>query len=265
MPHPSLTTALLVVCVIAFGIVSWRLQRARGEIARLRDELLDRRDPSPVKKASRAVRVVAGAAARVRDKGVSGFLLSSAEDLTRWAMEDRSGIARIAGPDGTVTIFFSDIEDSTALNERIGDRAWVSLLAKHDTVIRANVDRHRGHIVKSQGDGFMIVFREPGDAVRAAIGIQQVLDAGRGRRLRRNPIRIRIGIHTGHVIAKDGDYFGRNVAMAARVAAEADGGEILVSDDVCEGLDAEVPITELEDVRLKGLEGEHTLWRVDWR
>ena len=261
----TVLAVLLGVAVVACGVLSWRLRRARRVIDNLRDELIGRRTPGALGTASRAVKVVAEAAARVRDHGVSNFLLSSADDLTRWVVEDRPGIVKMAGSDGTVTIFFSDIEDSTATNERIGDRAWVSLLAKHDGIVRTQVDKHRGHIVKSQGDGFMIVFRYAESAVQAGIDVQRIIEAGRGRRFRRNPIRVRIGIHTGTVIAKDGDYFGRNVAMAARVAAEAGGGEILVSDDVRKRLSDEVALTGLDDVQLKGLDGDHTLWRVDFQ
>lgn len=253
---------LLAVTLAALGLVSLRLRRSRRQIAQLRVELDDKRPPGALSKTGRAVKIVADAAVRVRNQGVSGFLFSSADDLTRWVLEDRPGIVKMAGPDGSVTIFFSDIENSTATNERIGDRDWVSLLAKHDGIVRAQVDRQRGHIVKSQGDGFMIVFRDADSAVAAAIAIQQIIGAGRGRRFTRNPIRVRIGIHTGTVIAKDGDYFGRNVAMAARVAAQADGGEILVSEDTRARLTEDVDLTALDDVELKGLDGDHTLWRV---
>lgn len=259
-----LTLVLLAVTLAVLGLVSARLRRAKREIELLREGLTDRRVPGALVKTGRAVKVVTEAAARVRNQGVSGFLFSSAEDLTRWVLDDRLGIVRMAGSDGTVTIFFSDIESSTATNERIGDKAWVSLLAKHDAVVRAEVEKQRGHVVKSQGDGFMIVFRYADAAVQAGIAIQEVLGAGRGRRLSRNPIRVRMGMHTGTVIAKEGDYFGLNVAMAARVAALADGSEILVSDATRQRLGETIQVTELEDVELKGLQGDHTLWRVNY-
>jgi class 3 adenylate cyclase len=96
----------------------------------------------------RAVRAVVETAARVREQGVGGMLMSSLEDLTRWSSEDRAGIARVAAPDGTVTIFFSDIEESTPLNERLGDAAWVRLLGVHDRLVRGCVEVHSGHVVK---------------------------------------------------------------------------------------------------------------------
>ena len=93
-------------------------------------------------------------------------------------------------------------------------------------------------IVKSQGDGYMVVFSTPELAVGASLDIQRALSAKRqrSRQLRRTPIRVRIGLHTGTAIEREGDYFGSNVAMAARVAALADGGEILVTDEIAEAL-----------------------------
>ncbi len=137
-----------------------------------------------------------------------------------------------------MTIFFSDIENSTALNSELGDEEWVKLLAAHDRLLHTYVEKHRGMIVKSQGDGYMVVFSTPELALGASLDIQRALSAKRqrSRRLRRTPIRVRIGLHTGTAIEKEGDYFGRNVAMAARVASMADGGEILVSTDIAERL-----------------------------
>jgi class 3 adenylate cyclase len=111
----------------------------------------------------------------------------------------------------------------------------------------------------------MIVFSSPGDAVRAAVRIQTELGTGAARRLRRAGVRIRIGIHTGRAVTRDGDYFGRNVAMTARIAAHARGGEILVSDEVRTALDDdEFAVEPLGDVQLKGLADQHALWSVSW-
>jgi class 3 adenylate cyclase len=139
----------------------------------------------------------------------------------------------------------------------------VRVLDSHDRLVREQIRRNNGHVVKSQGDGFMVVFREPVQAVRAAVGIQRALEDNTGR-LRRNRIRVRIGAHTGTVISKDGDFFGRNVAMAARVASQAAGGEIVVSDDVRMALDEhdEFVLTPFEALELKGLAGVHELWAV---
>ena len=200
----------------------------------------------------------------MRSEGVTELLMSSMQDFSKWAAEDRAQIASTAAPDGTVTIFFSDIEDSTVLNEQLGDAAWLRLLAAHDRLVREQIAAHRGHVVKTQGDGFMVVFGDPADALDAALGVQAELAAGGGRRLRHRPIKVRIGLHVGKVKSRDGDYFGRNVALAARVAARAQGGEILVSDDLRSALDAGegIAFESLGEVELKGLAGTHALWLV---
>ena len=92
---------------------------------------------------------------------------SSIEDLADWAEVERPDLARVT-PDGRVVILFSDIEESTALNERIGDRAWVKLIGAHDKLIQERVRKREGHVVKSQGDGYMVAFAraEPSGSVQ---------------------------------------------------------------------------------------------------
>ncbi|MEP6816386.1 MAG: adenylate/guanylate cyclase domain-containing protein, partial [Marmoricola sp.] len=267
----SLLGGLLVISLIALVVLWVGLRSTLGRVARLEDELdglradaaVESTLPRSLQAAERAMRSVIGTAVRMREQGVTGLLMSSIDDLSRWAMEDRSEIARLAAEDGSVTIFFSDIEDSTALNTELGDQGWVQLLIAHDTLVRAHVERHHGHIVKSQGDGFMIVFGSPSNAARAGIGIQRSLSV-QGRPLRRTSIRVRIGIHAGPAIARDGDYFGQTVAMAARVGAQAAGGQILVTQQVADELaeDGGFVLTEDREVELKGLPGTHVLWRV---
>ena len=199
---------------------------------------------------------------RVREQGVAGLLQSSIEDLQAWAQEERAEVLTMAAADGTVTLFFSDIEDSTALNDRLGDEAWVKVLAAHDTLLRSRIDRYRGQVVKTAGDGFMVAFRDAEAACRAALGIQK--DLGRSLDARLRQVRVRIGIHTGRVVSRDGDYFGRNVAIAARIGDLAAGGEVLASTAVRDALDedAAVELEETGAVELKGLPGTHVIWRV---
>lgn len=255
----------LLLCIIALIATRRSLERTRNELDRLRERT---RPSSRRRRSARAVRTVVGTAVegatRLREQGVTGLLTSSIEDLTRWSLEDRTEIDRFTAPDGSLTVLFSDIEDSTTLNDQLGDGGWVALLGVHDKLIRRVVERHHGHIVKSQGDGFMIVFADPGEAVRCGIGIQDVIGASASWRLRRSPIKVRVGMHCGTAIQRDGDYFGRNVAMAARVAAHAAGGQILVSDEVRHELreDEDVVLVDFCETELKGLPGVHRLWEV---
>ncbi|CAN5307806.1 hypothetical protein BH09ACT12_BH09ACT12_34700 [soil metagenome] len=243
-----------------------RLELAQARIDQLEADLSTALRPRPATTVTeRAVARVVRGVSRVRESGITGLLQSSIEDLQAWAASEEQEIRSMADSEGRVTLLFSDIEDSTPLNERLGDDTWVRVLAAHDSLVRARVDRYRGQVVKTSGDGFMVAFRDAEAACRAAVGIQKDLRRTLDPRLRVvAPVKVRIGIHTGTAISRDGDYFGRNVAMAARVGALATGGEVLVSDAVHESLDddAAVTLVEMGEVALKGLPGEHLVWRV---
>jgi class 3 adenylate cyclase len=255
---------LVVVCVIALvviGVLARALVLARRELRDLREASWRR---PRTRFAGRAARAVLEATVRVRDTGVSGLLSSSLEDVQRWLSEDRDEVVQAMAPDGTVTVLFSDIANSTPLNERLGDDRWLTVLEAHNRIVRRQVRRRDGHVVKTQGDGFMVAFADPGDAARAGLGIQRAIGASRNRHLRREQVQVRIGMHVGVVVPRDGDYFGRNVAMSARVASAAEAGETLVSDELRTAL-ADDPGFRFEsrgNRELKGLTGTHHLWTV---
>lgn len=250
-------------------VVLWRRnERLRAENAALRRPTLDGTPRRALQAAGWAVRTVVDTADRVRERGfVGGLLMTPIEELARWAQQDQEEIAAVAMPDGTVAFLFSDIEDSTRLNEELGDRAWVRLLGAHDRVVREAVHRHAGHVVKTQGDGFMVVFGAPEEALACAVRIQERVGVA-SRRLRRTPVRVRIGIHVGRAVSRDGDYFGREVAKAARVAALAEGGQVLVTEEVraavgtAVGAAGDVTLEPAGSTELKGLTGTHELHAV---
>lgn len=280
MRHVGTTalTVLLVVVVLEAGLVAWATvlwRRERAEVRRVRAELAAAREQVEQPRRSRrlvptpdeAVKAVWETVDRVREKGFGGALRSSIDDLAGWAQVERPVLSRLAGPDGSVAILFSDIEGSTELNERLGDQEWVRLLARHDAAVRSAITRHGGHVVKTQGDGFMAVFASAEEAVRSAIAVERAFEGG--RRKGRGPVLVRIGIHYGDVVHRDNDIFGRNVAHAARVAALAAGGEILVSQAVTDALAEggsghDIVLSEPREVRLKGLTGEHRVAAVEW-
>lgn len=220
--------------------------------------------PTRVPTGREVVKGVMQTANLVAERGIGGALRSSIDELAVWARVERPDLVRMAGPDGSVAILFSDIVGSTSLNEELGDQAWVKLLERHDRAVRRRVDAHDGHVVKTQGDGFLVAFSRPEQAVRSAIEVQRAFD--RGSRKGRTPVAVRIGVHCGDVVHRDGDIFGRNVAQAARVAALADGGEILVSEPVATAVERldDVVLGETREVELRGLRGEHQLTLVDW-
>lgn len=259
----------LVASLAALALTVRLLVEARRESTEAREaleaRLVEARNPRAVVTAGRVVNKMVEAAARAREQGVGRMLVASLEDFTRWATEQRAAIGRMAADDGTVTIMFSDIEGSTVLNASLGDARWVRVLAAHDELVETYVEKYRGLIVKTQGDGHMVVFTTPQLALRAALDIQRAFGAkwNHSRELRRTPIKVRIGLHTGTAIERSGDYLGQNVALAARVAAQAEGGEIYATDDVADACADEFDFAAAGSVQLKGFEGEHALWQVE--
>jgi adenylate cyclase len=256
--------ALAGIAVIEAGAVAalWvLLQRSRREL----EELRQRNEPTRrlLSGGREAVKTVWNTANRVRKEGFSAAMRSSIEDLADWAEVERPDLARVT-PDGRVVILFSDIEESTALNERIGDRAWVKLIGAHDKLIQERVRKREGHVVKSQGDGYMVAFARAEQAVRCSIEVQDALSKDAQRR-RHEEIRVRIGIHMGRSVRRGDDLFGRNVAMAARVAAAAEGGEILVSQTVRDAVQDcdDVSFDDGREVELKGFSGSYRLFAVE--
>jgi adenylate cyclase len=254
--------ALAAIEAVALIVLWVRLTRGQRELAELRRRVDTR--ANLLSGGREAVKTVWQTANILRKEGFGAAVRSNIEDLADWAEVERPDLARLA-PNGRVAILFSDIEESTALNERIGDRAWVRLIDRHDKMVGRHVKRHAGHVVKSQGDGFMIAFAQPDEAVACGIDMQ--------RELLKRPdgIRVRIGIHVGKSVRRGDDLFGRNVAMAARVAASAAGGEILVSEsvrDACQvGADHDaahegIAFDDGRDVELKGFSGTHRLYAV---
>ncbi|MDP9238002.1 MAG: protein kinase [Chloroflexota bacterium] len=176
---------------------------------------------------------------------------------------ERPDIAAHAAPDGTVTIMFSDIEESTPLAERLGDQAWLELLRKHNALIREQLRAYDGFEVKTIGDAFMVAFRSAKKGLDCAIAIQRAFDghnAADGEH-----VKVRIGLHAGEAIKDGDDFYGKNVILASRVAGKAVGGEILVSSLVHQLVESSVGAAmfgEPRDVELKGLSGTHTVYAV---
>ena len=173
---------------------------------------------------------------------------------------ERPDLRAHAAPDGRVTILFSDIAGYTETTERLGDVRTQQLLREHNAIVRRLVQQHRGVEVKSQGDGFMLAFSDPGDGLTCAIDIQKAVSAHDfgGERLQ-----VRIGIHVGTVIREADDFFGRTVIIAARVADRALGGEVLVTPEIAAAVPT-VAYVEGRPLALKGLSGTQLVHAVDW-
>ena len=181
-------------------------------------------------------------------------------------------------PEGTVTILFSDVEGSTGLTTRRGDEAARAALRAHEELVRQQVQEHRGREVKAMGDGFMVAFASARKAVACAVGIQRALaewNAGvgaHGRAPLPEPLRVRIGLNTGEVVREedpDGrvDLFGETVNAAARIAAKAKGGQVLISEATrgVLGRAQDVQLVDRGRFRLKGFPERWHLFEVVWQ
>ena len=203
---------------------------------------------------------------KLHAQGVSSTDIQTSIDAVAASVQaEKPDLHSHAAPDGTVTIMFSDIEGSTASNERLGDKRWLSLLREHNAIVRERVKKQEGFEVKSQGDGFMVAFQSARRGLECAIDIQQALaERNEGAE---EPIQVRIGLHTGEAIKDGDDFFGKHVNLAARVAGQAAGGEILASSLLKELADSagDVSFGEGREVELKGLAGSHRVFAVAWR
>jgi predicted ATPase/class 3 adenylate cyclase/DNA-binding CsgD family transcriptional regulator len=157
-------------------------------------------------------------------------------------------------PSGTLTFLFSDMEGSTALWERAPE-AMASVMARHDAMLGGVIEAHAGIVVKDTGDGMFAVFRVPGDAAAAALGIQRAVAAEAWPTPQ--PIRVRIGVHTGEAEVRDGDYYGSAVNRCARLCALGHGQQTLVSEAtaalVRDNLPPGATLIDLGEHRLRGL------------
>ncbi len=163
-------------------------------------------------------------------------------------------------PTGTVTFLFTDIEGSTTLLQRLGDRRYAEILAEHQRLLREAFAGGNGQEIDTQGDAFLVAFSRARDAVATAVVAQRTLTKHAwpdGAALR-----VRMGLHTGEPLSGETGYVGIDVHRAARIAAAGHGGQIVISQTVgdlaARDLPAGVSLRDLGNYRLKDLgEPEH--------
>ena len=180
-------------------------------------------------------------------------------DKRRWTDTDQT-LTEL--PTGTATFMFTDIEGSTRLVEELGSD-YGALLARHDELIRIACGAG-GTEVGTEGDSFFAVFGTAGDAVAAAIRVQQAIAAEPWPRAAE--VKIRIGIHTGEAELAAGVYVGIDVHRAARIMSAAHGGQILASDAtrglISRALPAGASLRDLGEHRLKDLPAPERLYQI---
>src|SRR5215218_6090565 len=153
------------------------------------------------------------------------YIGESADDIADEVQEFVTGSRPDVEPDRVLaTVLFTDIVASTKRASDLGDRRWRTLLDQHDDLVRQEISRFRGREVKSLGDGFLATFDGPARAVRCATAIAEAVKA--------LGLEVRCGVHTGEIEMKGEDIGGIAVHIAARIAALAEGGQVLVSRTV---------------------------------
>jgi adenylate cyclase len=177
--------------------------------------------------------------------------------------EEKPDLAPMTSREGTVTIVFTDIESSTAVNESVGDDRWIALLREHNGLLREHTRKYGGEVVKSQGDGFMLAFPSARSAVDCAVAVQRGLkdiDTAEA------PVRVRMGMHTGEPARDADDFYGRDVAYAARVGSAATGGEVLISSLVHSLVkpSGAFSFDGPRELELKGFDGPQPVYAVVW-
>ena len=210
-----------------------------------------------------------GLALKMELQGISPSDFKTSIDAVGAAVQsERPNLpSQTVAPDGTVTLLFTDIEGSTPLNEQLGDQRWLALLKEHNALVRAQLQAHDGYEVKTEGDGFMVAFSSGRKALQCAIAIQRTFSAHDwDGQTGEAGIQVRIGLHTGEMIQDAGDFYGKHVNLAARIASEARGGEILVSSLLQELAHSggDIAFGDGREVALKGLSGTQRVFAVGW-
>ena len=168
-------------------------------------------------------------------------------------------LTTISGDAGTLTLLFTDIQGSTQMLHRLGDR-YADVPGEHDRVMREAIAVAGGREVRTAGDSFFAVFSQPEGAVDCALRVQLGL---RGAEWPGGEApRVRMGIHTGFPEVRDGEFVGMDVHRAARVMAVAHGGQVLVTDETRTSIDAGVEVRDLGYHRLKDLREPEHLFQV---
>jgi class 3 adenylate cyclase len=158
-------------------------------------------------------------------------------------------------------VLFTDLVGHTEMMSRLGDDRGRAVLREHERITREVLKTHGGTEIKTMGDGFMASFSSVARAVECAIALQRAFAAREGE-----PLSVRVGLNAGEPIEEDGDLFGATVILASRIAAKAEGGEILVADTVrglCSGKG--YLFSDRGEFVAKGFEDPVRVYEVRWR
>ncbi len=179
--------------------------------------------------------------------------------------EDETARSAARHTDSSIrTILFTDIEEHTAMIQRLGDERGRDVLREHERITRDQLRNHGGEEIRSMGDGFLASFHSTQQALHCAIALQRAFEASEPVHGER--IRVRVGINAGEPIAEDDSLYGNAVQMAAEIAAHATGGQILAARVVRELVAGKgFHFSEGRDEALRGHDQPVHLYEVLWR
>jgi class 3 adenylate cyclase len=172
-------------------------------------------------------------------------------------------LGRHSSPDGAITLMLSDIADASSAADELGQERWERLLRDHHVLVGQLISHHDGQVVKFENDGFLASFASAHAGLHAAVELQRTF-SGAGDN---QSLALRVGVHSGFVIANPEQLLGRNVVLAARIAAQAKGGEILASSALKKytETDPRFRFDPRGEYHFKGLVGEHEVYAVSWQ
>jgi class 3 adenylate cyclase len=164
-----------------------------------------------------------------------------------------------------MTILFSDIKGSTAYAEKKGDVEYMAMINRHNGILFPVIEAEGGRVVKTLGDAILAYFQDPVGAVKAGVGMQLALVEDRKGREEIDQIHIRVGLHTGLGLLKNGDVFGDVVNAASRVQHQADVEQVLITDVLLEAAKtAGFDCAKMGRAELKGKDEPIDLYAVAW-
>lgn len=178
-------------------------------------------------------------------------------------------VTRVRGatsPDGAITLMLGDIADAGSVAHRIGPDRWQQLVGDQRALLGQLVSSYGGEVARYECDGFVATFRSAHAGVHAAVQLQRSF-AEMVSAVQDGSVALRLGLHSGFVIPNPEQPLGRNVVLAARIAGQASGGEILVSSSLKEYTqsDRRIRFEARGEYHFKGLIGEHSVYSIHWR
>ncbi|MFZ0043499.1 MAG: adenylate/guanylate cyclase domain-containing protein [Solirubrobacteraceae bacterium] len=195
----------------------------------------------------------------------STIRLSAIDAIASTLGPDLPDLGQLSSPDGAVTLLLADVDEAAALQESLGIDRWEAVLRDHEVLVRQLVAHHDGQIFKAHRDGFLASFPSAHAGLHCAVELQRTTWSGA---VSDEPaVRLRAGLHSGFVIANPEELLGRNVVLAARIAGQAKGGEILVSSTLKQYTerDPSFRFEERGEFHFRGLHGQHTVFAVLWK